>query len=233
MQMGHTINGMMFGLGMEYSGVDGDGDYIMTINNEHNIDIFNKLYELYCGTDYGYRFDNYDITALHMLAEDRVLFVPHTFGVAEDPIIRDMESDFYIIPLPKYNEEQENYRVNQYDGVPIYGLPVTLPEDNIPMMAAVLEAMCSMTSDTVIPVYYDVALKTKYSRDESTAQMIDIIHDSVDTDFAFIWADTVGGLIDVYNSNLEGGSISSILKRSEKSWNNKLYKLITTLEDGN
>ena len=53
MQMGHTINGMMFGLGMEYSGVDGDGDYIMTINHEHNIDIFNKLYELYCGTDYG------------------------------------------------------------------------------------------------------------------------------------------------------------------------------------
>ena len=233
MQKGHTLNGMMFGLGMEYSTDNGDGNYSMTINNEHTIDIYNKLYELYCQTDYGFRFENYDTEALYMLSEDRVLFVPHIFGAAENAIAREMESDFIIIPLPKYNEEQANYRVNQYDGVPIYGLPVTLPEENIPMMAAVLEAMCSMTSDMVIPVYYDVALKTKYSRDPNTAQMIDIIHDSVDTDFAFIWADTVGGLIDIYTSNLENGKIASVLKRMDKIWHTNLTKLTETLASGN
>jgi hypothetical protein len=96
--------------------------------------------------------------------------------------------------MPKYDESQEKYRVNQYDGVPLFGIPVTVPEERKNTVGAALEAMCSMSSDTVIPVYYDLALKNKYSRDETTARMIDLIHESITADFAFAWGDTIGGI---------------------------------------
>ena len=37
------------------------------------------------------------------------------------------------------------------------------------------EAMAAETYTNVYPVYYDVALKSKYSKDEATASMIDLI----------------------------------------------------------
>lgn len=232
MQKGHVLNGMTFAAGIEYTSVDADGNYSVSLNSEHTVDAFAALHNLFYATAYGRMLENsaFDTTCVTMFTEDRLLFCPNTFGFAGNEKIRDMESDFYIIPLPKFDDTQENYRVNQYDGVPIYGIPTTLAIDKIPMIASVLEAMCSMTSKMVIPAYYDVALKNKYSRDMTTAQMIDLIHDSITADFCFYWGDSVGGLMNFFYDNIQNEEIASALKRSDKVWNKTLDMLIKKLD---
>ena len=54
--------------------------------------------------------------------------------------------------------------------------------------ARVLEAMNSESWKYVIPAWYETALKIKYVRDNVSAQMIDIIRDSITTEFAYVYA---------------------------------------------
>ena len=98
------------------------------------------------------------------------------------------------------------------------------------MIAAVLEADCSMTSKIVIPAYYDLALKNKYSRDATTAQMIDLIHDCITADFCFYWGDSVNGLMDIFYGNIQNSDFASVLKSKEKAWAKTLSKLVAKLE---
>lgn len=231
MQQGHVLNGMFFAAGTQYTSIDEAGNYTIILNNEHTVDVFNKLHTLFYSTDYGRMLENsaFDGTCVEMFVSDRLLFCPNTFAFAENEKVRDMESDFFIVPLPKYDEKQEDYRVNQYDGVPIYGIPVTSPVDHFDMVTSVLEAMCSMTSKSVIPVYYDMALKNKYSRDQTTAIMIDLVHDSITADFSFCWGDTIGGIMSVFYENIPNESIESKLKAQEKAWNKQMNKLLDKL----
>ena len=87
-----------------------------------------------------------------------------------------------------------------------------------------------MTSKIVIPAYYDLALKNKYSRDATTAQMIDMIHDSITADFCFYWGDSVGSLMDIFYNNIQNDEFASTLKKNEKVWAKTLSKLIAKLE---
>jgi len=227
MQRGHILNAMFFGAGVNYTNADEEGNISIALNSEQTINIFTKIHEtLYKGDSVHMRENaDYDTPATLMFAMDQSLFYGNTLNYTQNSAIRDMESDFYVIPFPKYDDSQENYRVNQYDGVPIYGVPTTVPLDRIECLGSTLEAMCSMTSDMVIPVYYDLALKNKYSRDPQTAQMIDLIHDSITAEFAYCWGDSCGGMIDIFYQNIQNENIASAFKRSEKMWNKLLDKL--------
>lgn len=62
--------------------------------------------------------------------------------------------------------------------------------------SAVLEAMAAETYRTVTPAYFEIALKTKYSRDDDTSRMLDIIVGSVKFDLAYIYGQELGTPID-------------------------------------
>jgi len=86
--------------------------------------------------------------------------------------LRDMPDDFGIIPFPKYNEEQPQYYTRIIGGFP-FVTPATIARPEI--AGAIMEAMACETRNTVIPAYYESALKNKYSRDPDTAEMLDLM----------------------------------------------------------
>lgn len=233
MQEGHVLNGMVFASGMNYSQRDSEGNITLDIDNENTVNIFNKLYNLmYESGNATYMLANtqYDTTARKMFTEDRLLFFAQTFGASENELLRAMETDYYIIPFPKYDEYQTNYIVNQYDGVPLYGIPITVSLDNLDAIGATMEALASMSSTMVNPVYYDLALKNKYSRDETSATMIDLIRNSITTDFVFTWGDSLKNIYELFYSNINNNAIVSAIAKNEESWQVNLDKLLENLE---
>jgi hypothetical protein len=50
-----------------------------------------------------------------------------------------------------------------------------------------MEALCAETYRSVTPVWYETALKIKYTRDDISAQMIDLIHGSITTNFIYAY----------------------------------------------
>ena len=104
--------------------------------------------------------------------ENRVLFMWIRMRVVE--VFRGMESNFGILPMPKYDEAQEKYRslVNPYTGV-MLGIPKTAVDTD--RTGIILEALSAESRYTLRPAYYDVVLTRKYMRDEESESMLDII----------------------------------------------------------
>ena len=86
--------------------------------------------------------------------------------------LRDMPDDFGIVPFPKHTAGQPQYYTRVIGGFP-FVTPNTVARPEI--AGALMEAMACETRNTVIPAYYESALKNKYSRDTDTAEMLDLM----------------------------------------------------------
>jgi len=98
---------------------------------------------------------------------------------------RQNESDYGIIPQPKWNEAQDGYRAFVDGYHQLLQVPVTVV--NTEMLGIVTEALCAESWKTVVPAYYDVALKVKGARDEQSIEMLDLIVNSRIFDFGYIF----------------------------------------------
>lgn len=94
---------------------------------------------------------------------------------------RDVNFDFGIIPMPKLDENQENY-VTTYQGwsAKCVVVPKTVSDAN--RTSAILEYMASVSTDTLLNAYYDITLQRNAARDNDSAEMLDIIFENVTTD---------------------------------------------------
>ncbi|MGN1346738.1 MAG: hypothetical protein ACI4V1_08125 [Eubacteriales bacterium] len=224
-----------YGLGLNVVGRDEEGLPVLVVQEQHNYDIMDKLNQLYWNNDgmttqYGDG-DAFNGTAVsNMFASDQLLFMPLWMKTCES--LRDMESSYGILPYPKYDENQENYISLVQDTSSIFCVPVTcLHPDEI---SAVLEAMCAENYRTVIPAYYDVALKSKYTRDELSAAMIDLIHDTSMTDFAYAYNYSIGSIGTVMRGIVQqNGNMASTVSKQVKVVTKSLEKVIRAyLENG-
>ncbi len=92
--------------------------------------------------------------------------------------LRDMEDDYGILPVPKYDESQQNYITFGNAYVPAY---IALPANNNrgSMNGVILDSMGFISQRDVQPLVASVTLKGKAARDEGSHKMIDIIYEDI------------------------------------------------------
>ncbi len=125
----------------------------------------------------------------------------------------EVESDFGIIPLPKYNENQTNYIAPVMADAMVICVPICTKSPD--MVSLILEAMAAESSDALRNAYYDITLQRKRSRDDESAAMLDII-----------FASRAYPLERIYN----WGSLSDSLISAVKKNNNNLGSLLAKRE---
>ena len=146
--------------------------------------------------------------------------------------LRDMVDDYGILPMPKYDSNQEKYISQLGTSTSMLYVPATT--NDIELTSKVMEALCYYSSELVVPKYYEVALKEKYARDADIAQMLDIIRDGATFDFLFAYG--AGCLSNAPNSyfrfgNTDTTDIASNFASLEASFTASLEKLIETYEN--
>lgn len=99
--------------------------------------------------------------------------------------MRNMADEFGVLPLPKYDETQEEYRTVVDGGASVMVVPTTAK--NLEMIGALTEAMSAYSYSDVIPVYIGVAIEQKGTRDEESIKMLREILDSRVIDFAYLY----------------------------------------------
>ncbi len=115
--------------------------------------------------------DDNDLTIFNMFSEGRALFANSTGKAVGN--YRTMEVDFGILPVPKETVEQKQY-YSRSEFPELQG--VSLANTDLEMTGAVLEAMASEWFRTVKPAYFEMNLRGKIARDETSSQMLDIIY---------------------------------------------------------
>jgi len=215
------------GCGIRYATRDSEGNLSITVNNPTTISFIEKYFSLKEAIGVLYTGNPEPFKPGEVFPTGKSLFIVSSVGYAESHL-REMDN-YYIIPLPKLTKEQE-YRTRVGDWNMLYG--INLNCKNIPMVAATLEALASTSYQMVTPVYYDEALKYKYTRDDDTAEMIDLIKKSVDCDFGFLWGDYFTTPIWAFFREMYVPSPSSV-SGCHRVWNKELTKLLNKLDKNN
>ena len=146
--------------------------------------------------------------------------------------LRSMDSDFGLVPYPKYDEAQKEY-YSRIEGCEQTCIPTTNVAD-LEMTGVVLEAMASDSAQHLVPAFYDVMLKSKHTRDNESEEMLEIVFGNR----IFDWGDTVycpelrdGPVRDMMKNN--NRDIASVAAKLEKTMNKKIEQAITAFEDLN
>ncbi|MBO5218991.1 MAG: dihydroxy-acid dehydratase, partial [Clostridia bacterium] len=121
-----------------------------------------------------------------------------------------------ILPFPKYEESQKAYHTFSRSTHAVIGMPVTCPDYD--RAGAVLEAIACVNHETVVPVYFETALKVKYSRDDDSAEMYDLILAGSTLNFGYLNKNCMYGTVTPPVELFIDGAINpgSYLQRSRR-----------------
>ncbi|MCL2098856.1 MAG: hypothetical protein FWH24_00275 [Oscillospiraceae bacterium] len=115
--------------------------------------------------------------------EGRAMFLNGLFWSAED--MRTSDIDYGILPYPKFDESQEQYYTMSDGAHSIMTVPTTISDPE--RTGIIIEALNAESYKRVIPPYYEIALKVKYTRDDESVQVLDMILEGRYFDFGYIY----------------------------------------------
>ena len=110
-------------------------------------------------------------------------------------ILRNMKTDYGLLPVPKYDEYQEDYASlvwMHHDSV--LGIPGSVI--NTDAVSAVLEYMSYLSYYDVYPIFYDTVLTGRSTRDEQSVSMLEIIFRTRTFDPGHYWLE-----LELHSSN--------------------------------
>lgn len=207
---------------------DEEGYPYLDVNVEKMADLVTKVYTLFYECD-GALLDRTVYIELEF-PKGTVLLAPSYLEFFTDSY-KGMDDDYGIMPYPKYDEVQDTYSTRVQDGVSIWCVPTTA--DNLDLCGATLEALCAESYRIVTPAYFDTALKVKYSRDDESSQMLDIIRDGVMFNFEIIYNGEMGGAWNIMRDMMgnKKNNFASEWAKKEKTYTKSLEKLVGKLAE--
>jgi hypothetical protein len=188
--------------------------------DESGVASFTKLLEVLGDKNLTLRADDYYSSGLAVwggtgimdtaFMESRVLFFDTS--LARIQFYRNMDVDFGIIPPPKRDEAQAEYICTvSARSTNTLTIPVTVSD--FERTGIITDALAAESLYTLKPAYYDMQLKTKFARDNESAEMLDIIFAGRKFDLVLLyeWA----GLTDIFSNAMQNNSpdIISALER--------------------
>lgn len=210
---------------------DNNGNIEFTGLSEKYVDAYQKLYDFF-ERNSGTEVLNSNEKAINTFNEGRTLFLTYFLSVTES--IRDMEDDFGIIPLPKYDTEQDRYYTRIGTSTSMFFIPKTAkyPET----VGAVCEALAYYGQKDVIPTWYNVALKEKYTREEDTKEMVDLIRQSAELAFDCVYAQNLSEATSAYFafwdvSHNVGENVTSYVESRSEKLKTELAELSETIKN--
>ena len=199
----------------------------ITINNDRAYTLVQSIHDIMY--DKATRSFN-ESEVLNAFINDQALIVGYQrLGSLEN--MRHMEHDAGIIPYPMLLETDEQYNTSSHDTTEV-GVILTTAIGDMEYISTVLEVLNRETAKTVMPQYYETALKVKYTDDPQAGAMIDIIHDNFRNVFELAYDYAIGMPMQtsIYGSIASPGSIASKLAKTQKNTQKKVDKLIAECE---
>jgi hypothetical protein len=160
--------------------------------------------------------------ATKIFSENRALFRTGTFGDTVD--LRDMKTDFGVLPIPKIDAAQDSYYCMTHVDIMPLVIPTTVPDEH--KTSLLTEALAYESMFTLTPSFYEVFLDEKILRDEKSKEMIDILFDS--KVYSLDYVSGITGLMSTISTIVQTGNnnLASKTASIQRSAQKKLDKYI-------
>jgi len=197
-------NYLYFGAG-DYMVTNNNDSFEITLDSERSMNMIDKVLALLCSGEVLIG-DNVqsDISpwthVANMFKEDKLMMRTSTF----EPLLalRDMDADFGVLPIPKYDENQDMYRSGPNRQLYVISVPVT--QKDLERTGIILESYAAESKNILTPAFYEVSLQGKVLRDDESEAMLDIIFNNQVFDVAVMF--NISGFGPILSNMIGAGS---------------------------
>ncbi len=132
---------------------------------------YDKIYQLVIDNAANYSKSDHEMS-FKVFNQGRAYFCDITFQKVE-MFLRDMEDDYGVLPLPKYDEAQQRYQTNVSGAGTMVVLPVSVADTDV--VGRLIDAYAAIAYDDITPSLFDVIASVKNTRDEESIRMVQLI----------------------------------------------------------
>ena len=166
-----------------------DGTHALVTDSDHEklVNIFDKMIEFWYSEDAAMPSDSYK--NCDIFANGNTLFTVDVVYHHEEGFrkFQEMEDGFGIIPMPKYDEDQDEYMTGIQDAHNVLSIMNCGGNQNFEMISAVLEKMASYSYTNVRPYYIENVLK-KQNMDYDSAKCFNYVLNGIRWDFSDVYS---------------------------------------------
>lgn len=230
----NSIYPMVYACGVQALGKDADGTPTLTLNNEHTVDALEKVLALYGNTSVTLECEDWsgktgtidhNSVACNAFYEGRELFNA-SFLHSLSGYSEKCENDYGILPYPKYDTEQDKYYSYADIFSMLFAVPISCAEPDF--AGFMLEALSAASTDTSLQAYYEISCKMKYTYDEDSAEMLDLICSNLQFDLSRIYE--ISGVSDLLK-NIAYDKTNTFASRYAKIEQKALSDIDVLVED--
>ena len=214
------------GSGLTTVNVNEDGNLVLSpdLFSQKTVDLLEKLCNLLHTSGNAYIKKSEPIFA----AGNALLIVDRPYIITRSFI--NLDFNFGILPIPKYDTNQEGYRTCLGFGYTMYMLSTAA--NNPEAAAATLELMAYQSYLNVTPALFEESMKMRYADQSDDSFMFDLIRDGVEIDVARLFTTQLDKMSysifrNAVNNNAAGSYISQ-----QKAYEKSLNRKITDINEG-
>lgn len=217
---------------------DENGDYVFVFDSGKLHDVGDKLMFLFYNTDKAtYDFEHYGLDdeqddIRDMFAEGRAAMATLRLMALESGAVRDMADEYGVVPMPKFDEDQKEYKTLLHDQFTVMSVPTTVTGAKLDEMSAIMEALCSESYRRVKPAYYETTLRTKIMKDPESAELLDLIIDNIYIDAGIIYTAVLSSFHSAFRDIMatKQNTVTSKYKSTTKSAEKSLKTMVKKLD---
>ena len=219
--------GMQSDLGGTVLIKDESGNLKFVDNASHIVGVLEKVAELMThGTDKFGESNEYgqivfvENKALFMFGEMRTLYTQ----------VRPKDIVYGILPFPKYDETQKEYRSS---GCDIYWAVPKSSYGDAEMISTVVEALCCKNYNDVVPKVWELVLGRKLSDSEEDTAMFEIIRNAQYVDLGYAFSGQSNKLTDLVfmTKNTTSDQVASYIEKRRDAVIAKIDEINTTIAE--
>ena len=144
-------------------------------------DAIDLLYGVLHENDGGYLIPR--VEAVNMFGQGQALYIPVSLSYAITDFRNYEGLDYGIVPIPMLDEEQGQYYSAYTDRY--FVVPSSCPDKSF--VGTIMESMSAEGYRVVTPIYFEVALNDRYTRDDISKEMVDLIRETMILDFSYVY----------------------------------------------
>ncbi len=191
--------------------------------------IYEKIYKALITNNANFETDPaYELNVIKIFTDGRAMFYDAILSSCE--FLREMEDDYGILPEPKFDENQKEYKTFVNGASSMVCVPATVKPENREYVSIITEALASEAYKVITPELKEVYLKRKMTRDWESAEMVDIIVRHRIFDMAYVnMYDTLGSYVRDLLRN-KSTNVASKLSTYEKQVPKKIDKIVEAFD---
>ena len=160
--------------------------------------------------------------ARSLFCQDLYLFHYQGAGIIRQ--FADMESEFGIVPFPKYDSNQENYYAMYPYNCSMVAMPNTLEGEALERAADIIEDLNYYSSIDLKNAWFEKLLKRRYTQDVESEDNLEIVKNNrvYDIGIYYNFGNITSKLLDL---DVRYANISSTYKRLQKTIDSDIKKI--------